>query len=158
MNLESQSGEVSNGSVQWASAAIVSPEAAPSIIQTLDYLRIEYLVGMERGQVHIQVPAHQLDEVIPWIRSPQPAQDPLDAKLAKLPRTAAYSLFIAMPIGILTGSIIAKRNGVPVDEATLVSSLGGLIGGLVGIVIACAIVFLGFEETEQRPSEFDEGD
>jgi hypothetical protein len=117
----------------WVTAKVIEPQRARRFIRRLDALGYEYQVILESRHLKILVRDRCLNEVLEWFgdlsNSPTlPAKNAIDSQ-------AAVVLLIALPAGMLVGSLFSKLVGIPSPFSQSISGYCGFAVALAAYVI-----------------------
>lgn len=116
----------------WVTAKVVEPNRARRFIRRLDALGYEYQVLHENHQLRILVREQCLNDVLEWFDDLSNAQAPPVKNLNSVDSRAAVGLLIALPAGMLVGSVFSKLIGIPSPFSLTIS---GYCGFAVAVII-----------------------
>jgi hypothetical protein len=118
----------------WVTAKVIDSHRARRFINRLDSLGYEYQVVLENRHLRILVREQSLDEVLGWFGDLSQPKN-FRARQSDLNSRAAVSLLIAIPAGMLVGSVFSKLVGIPGPFSHTISGYCGF---------AAAILVYGF--------------
>jgi hypothetical protein len=115
----------------WVTAKVIEPDRARRFIRRLDGLGYEYKVLPENRQLRILVRDRCLNDVLEWFDDLSNARTQPVKKLDSIDSRAAVGLIIALPAGMLVGSVFSQLVGIPSPISQAVSGYCGLTAAVV---------------------------
>lgn len=118
----------------WATVKVIEPFLARRFIRRLDALGFEYQVILENRHLRILVRDKCLNEVMEWFRDLSDSRT-LKEKANTNKSHSTVGLLIALPTGMLVGSVFSKLVGIPSPFAQSISGYFGFAAALTAYVI-----------------------